>query len=183
MLLSLWLLFKLYLYICSVNDLRSCTFRCRIAISERGGHIVAVFREETPSLKIARVAVMEMGNLQLQSMTSLHNFLFKSEAQLCSLLTPRIVKVLHFTVKRPVTFNLLPLKLFDSFNTFQWEIELIFILMFLLFEGRCTTQQAGGAIICLVPNDYIWDYPQDVRAFFQPGEEIMGALVPLLRYP
>ena len=95
----------------------------------------------------------------------------------------RIVKVLHFTVKRPVTFNLLPLKLFDSFNTFQWEIELIFILMFLLFEGRCTTQQAGGAIICLVPNDYIWDYPQDVRAFFQPGEEIMGALVPLLRYP
>ena len=75
---------------------------------------------------------------------SLHNFLFKSEAQLSSLLTHRIVKVLHFTVKRPVTFNLLPLKLFDSFNTFQWEIELIFILMFLLFEGRCTTQQAGA---------------------------------------
>ena len=56
----------------------------------------------------------------------------------------RIVKVLDFTVKRPVTFNLLPLKLFDGFNTFQWEIELIFILMFLLFEGRCTTQQAGA---------------------------------------
>ena len=85
---NLWLLFTLYLYICSVNDLRGCTFRCRIAISERGGHIVAVFREETPSLKIARVAVMEMGNLQLQSMTSLHNFLFKSDAQLFSLLTP-----------------------------------------------------------------------------------------------
>ena len=163
----------MYTHICSFNDLRSCTFRCRIAISERGGHIVAVFREETPSLKIARVAVMEMGNLQLQSMTSLHNFLFKSDVS-SPHFSHRIVKVLDFTVKRPVTFNLLPLKLFDSFNTFQWEIELIFILMFLLFEGRCTTQQAGGAIICLVPNDYIWDYPQDVRAFFQPGEEIRG---------
>ena len=98
----------IYIYVVS-----SCTFRCRTAISELGGHIVAVFREETPSLKIARVAVMEMGNLQLQSMTSLHNFLFKSDAQFSSLLTPHS-KSFRFHCQAPGYIQ------FATTQTFWW---------------------------------------------------------------
>ena len=172
----------MYIHICSVNDLRSCTFRCRIAISERGGHIVAVFREETPSLKIARVAVMEMGNLQLQSMTSLHNFLFKSDAQLSSLLTPHS-KSFRFHCEAPGHIHFATTQTFWWLQHFSMRNRVDLHLDVSSFWGKMYYPAGRGAIICLVPNDYIWDYPQDVRAFFQPGEEIMRALVPLLRYP